>query len=562
MNDQVIRRRIERHCAASIRALSGCAGAEFRAQRLLVGERTVKLAIPHLYIDVVQHPLVRVRGVADAMALRLVYSDPQLHRAQAPKSIVSRIVFDVLEQVRVECLVPDSLSGMRQNIQYAFDLWCLESRGSGLIENEVGLLLFSITHIVRSRLRNQALEDEIGDIVESTRFRLAPIVGVQLSQLRAARFDQRRYAPLALAIARAISDTCDYDEEQDSATLSTRFRLQLPPSELEQSDSAQHADSRVLGVGSSGDTGASDYHIYTCEYDQQVSGRSLYREVQRRQLRQQLDKLVAAQALSVPRLARRLQNVFAMAHDEGWNFGQEQGYLDGCRLTQLVANPAYRNVFKSVRQQLHTDIVVSFLLDNSGSMKRQRFEAVAVLVDMYARALELIGAKTEILGFTTVSWSGGQACRQWQREKSAAQPGRVNDRLHIVYKDADTSWRRARDSIASLLNPQHFREGLDGEALGWAAGRLRQYDTRRRALVMISDGAPMDSATLKLNDPGYLDRHLHHVAKGIERSGDIELRAIGIGLDMGEFFRRSIALDLTGTLANVEFSALERLFLN
>ncbi|MEM7292262.1 MAG: hypothetical protein AAF420_02545, partial [Pseudomonadota bacterium] len=193
-------------------------------------------------------------------------------------------------------------------------------------------------------------------------------------------------------------------------------------------------------------------------------------------------------------------------------------------------------------------------------MKRQRFEAVALLVDIFARALELAGAKTEILGFTTGSWSGGRTIKEWRAAGEPAPAGRMNERLHIVYKDADTSWRRARHSIASLLNPQHFREGLDGEALEWAAARLMRRDESRRALVMISDGAPMDSTTLNLNDKGFLDRHLYGVARRIEQRGEIELRAIGIGLDMGEFFKRSIALDLTGTLGNRAFAALELLF--
>ena len=157
------------------------------------------------------------------------------------------------------------------------------------------------------------------------------------------------------------------------------------------------------------------------------------------------------------------------------------------------------------------------------------------------------------------------AVQKWKsvpgkRDGAPEYPGRLNERLHIVYKDADTSWRRSRYSIASLLNPTHFREGLDGEALEWAAQRLRRRDCARKALVMISDGAPMDTATINANDKGILDRHLYRVARSIESSRDIELRAIGIGLDMGEFFRRSIALDLTGTLGNKAFSALELLF--
>lgn len=326
------------------------------------------------------------------------------------------------------------------------------------------------------------------------------------------------------------------------------------------SESALHGSGAMGIAGTAPDDNPGDYQVFTREYDVCIEGAALYREKQRIALREQLDSLIAAQAISVPRLALRLQRLFAIEQAAGWNFGEEEGYLDGRRISQLVSNPAYRHVFRQTRYTPHSDVVVSFLIDNSGSMKRQRFEAVAVLVDIFARALELAGAKTEILGFTTATWSGGRMINQWRRAGGPTPAGRMNELMHVVYKDADTRWRRARHSIAAMLNPQHFREGLDGEALAWAAQRLNTRPESRRALIMISDGAPMETTTLNLNDKGYLDRHLYHVARDIEQRGEIELRAIGIGLDMGAFFKRSIALDLTGTLGNRAFSALERLF--
>jgi cobaltochelatase CobT len=206
------------------------------------------------------------------------------------------------------------------------------------------------------------------------------------------------------------------------------------------------------------------------------------------------------------------------------------------------------------------ETVVSFLIDNSGSMKRQRYEAVAVMVDIYSRALDLAGVANEILGFTTGGWTGGQTIESWRRAGSPENPGRLNDRLHVVYKDADTPWRRARDSIATLLSTHHFREGLDGEALEWAAGRLRRTNAARRCLVMISDGAPMDSATSQNNPEGFLTGHMMRVIRRIERAGEIELAGIGIDLDLDAFYDRSLVLDLTGTLGNAEFRALESLF--
>ena len=561
MNEQVRKRQIERHCAATIRALSGHPRAEYRRELLFEDGRGVDLYSPHLAADVVNHSLERCRGIADAMALRLEHTDFELHRSLQPKDEIGRMVFDILEQMRAESLAPKDMKGLQRNLDRAFHEWCRESRRSGLTENELGLLIYSVIQVVRARLVSEQQEEEVEDLIESTRFKLAPLIGDQLAQLHAMRFDQAAYAKLALTISSAVSEMARAaaGEDLDHEVSKTRHRL-LMPRQHESDD--RYVEGGAAGVGQT--LGVEDegdpYPVFCRDFDREVEGRSLYRLAQRTSLRQQLDKLVSAQAVSAPRLAQRLMNLFAVFQRSGWNFGEEEGYLDGRRLSQLAANSSYTRVFKQQRYTPWCDTVVTFLLDNSGSMKRQRFEAVAVMVDIYSRALELAGIRSEILGFTTGGWTGGESIKAWRAAGMPSLPGRLNDRLHIVYKDADTSWRRARYSIASLLNTNHFREGLDGEALEWAAQRLRLMNESRKCLVVISDGAPMDSATAHYNDEFFLERHLKQVVTKLERDPAIELTAIGIALDMGEFFSRSVALDLTGTLGNRVFRALEDLY--
>ena len=561
LNEQVRKRQIERHCAATIRALSGHPRAEYRRELLFEDGRGVDLYSPHLTADVVNHSLERCRGIADAMALRLTYTDFSLHRSLQPKDEIGRMVFDILEQIRAESLAPADMKGLNLNLDCAFHEWCRESRRNGLVENELGLLIYSVIQIVRARLINEQLEEEVECLIESTRFKLAPLIGDQLAQLRAVRFDQEKFAEMALTISAAVSEMARAaaGDELDHEVSKVRRRLLMP---------RQHeTDDRYVEGGVSGDgitRSAEDegepYPVFCREFDREVEGRSLYRLAQRTKLRHQLDKLVAAQAVSVPRLAQRLKNLFAVFERAGWNFGEEEGYLDGRRLSQLAANTSYTRVFRQQQYTPWCDTAVTFLLDNSGSMKRQRFEAVAVMVDIYSRALELAGIRSEILGFTTGGWTGGESLKAWRAAGMPSNPGRLNDRLHIVYKDVDTSWRRARYSISALLNTNHFREGLDGEALEWAAQRLRLMNESRKCLVVISDGAPMDSATSHYNDEYFLERHLKQVVNKLERDPAIELTAIGIALDMGEFFHRTVALDLTGTLGNRVFNALEYLY--
>ncbi len=561
-SEQIRRRKIERHCAATIRALSGNPEAEFRRERLFMNGRGVSLYTPHLAVDVLTHPIGRCRGVADAMACRLVYSDSQLHNHRMPADTIAKLVFDILEQLRTESLVPRGLVGVRGNLNQGFDGWCRQCRGDGISENELGLLIYGIAHIVRSRLNGTMQEQEVEDIIESTRFRLAPIIGDELARLRETRRDQEAYGDLALSIAMKISAIARETEGElmDQQTASARHRLMMPPIDNEDD---RYIEGVLVGAGAGAkksEDGDPGYYIYCRDYDKQVAGESLYRLEQRVTLRDKLDKLVAAQAISIPRLAQRLQRIFAIESRAGWDYGEEEGYLDGRRLGQIVSNPSYRKVFKQEKNSPYSDTVISFLIDNSGSMKRQRYEAVAVMVDIYSRALELAGIKNEVLGFTTGAWTGGKSMKAWREDGSPDYPGRLNDRLHIVYKNAETTWRRARYSIASMMNPLHFREGLDGEALQWAGERLRNLSQSRKCLVMISDGAPMDSATSNYNDEYFLERHLKYVVSNLEQSPDIELRAIGIALDMEEFFEQAMSVDLTGTLGNKEFQSLELLF--
>ncbi len=556
------KRRLERHASAAIRALSGEPRAEYRNRRLLVDEHAVPVGSPHLAVDAAVHPDQRIRGAADALGLRLRFSDRALHRRLSPKSPLSRLVFEILEQLRVEALLPDSLPGARKNLDAAFNHWCREARATGMVDNEIGLLVYSITQIVRARLLMSLQDEEVEGLIEATRFRLAPLIGRPLAALRGLVGDQAGYAEQAAAIAEVIAEIArgQLDGDADAASAAARVSFLSPFgwSEGEESAAPGSAASGAAPL-QSGDP-LDDYRVFSRAYDIQCSGGDLYPLRYLAPLRRELDGLVAAQAVSVPRLARRLQRIFATPRRAGWHFGEEEGLLDARALGQLVANPDYRQVFRRERYTPHSDVVLSFLVDNSGSMKRQRFESVAILLDIWCRALALAGVRTEVLGFTTAEWSGGRALRDYRRAGSPPQPGRLNATQHVVYKDADTPYRRARPAIAAMLRTLHFREGVDGEALDWACQRLRRRSEPRKVLVMFSDGAPMDTATLQYNGEDYLDRHLRAVARVIERRGEVQLGAIGIGLDMREYFARSLSLDLSGTLDGRAFNALEALF--
>ncbi len=551
------KRLVERHNSAVIRALSGHQNASYRHQGLWTNAGAVDLRTSHLALDLNQDSYTHARGVADAIALRLKHTDLELHQSLMPRHNIAAIIFDTLEQLRVEAHADKNLIGLKYNLEQAFTDWQRDYIHQGLTENHAGLVIFTLIQVVRSNMLGIMPTREVTPIIEEPQFHVIPLISIPLAQLRKNIHDQSLYAHHALEISTIIADYLDVD--LDNEELASRYKIPLPPNQLDLK-TVSGGLKRGNKTSTIEDSPRSDYHVFTTCYDRIVNGATLYSPQQRIKLRKQLDKQISEQSISLSRLALQLRYLFGLPERSGWDFAQDEGRIDARRLAQLVANPAYHSIFKREHQTPTCDLVVSFLIDNSGSMKNQRYESVAVLVDIYCRALELAGAKTELLGFTTNNWNGGRVMQDWRKAGQPANPGRLNEALFIIYKDAETPWRRAKYSIASLMNTLHYREGIDGEALDWAARRLSKRQEKRRALILISDGAPMDSATANTNHDAYLAQHLYDIANRIETHSNIELRSIGIDLDMSEFFRRSITLDLKGTLDKEAFAALETLY--
>lgn len=569
------RRRNLRHGAAALRAVSGVPTAEWRGGRLRVDGRTVAIATPYLMAlsdDAVDRlDERRCRGIADGLALLLRHNDPALHAEVGPEPLLERMVFDAFEQMRCDSLAPVHLRGLRANLTAAFDGWSLDARASGVAESRTAMLVFTVVHMVAARLHRRTLPADVEELTEATRFHLAPVIGHALRELPQLCSDQRRFAVAAAEIARLVAEVTGDATESEIIETASRHRLLVPMEWADTDDmTLPTAETRdgVGGATSHADPcdldSVGDYRVFTRDFDREVGGATLYRPAKLAQLRAELDRMVLAQAISVPRLAARLLALLGGWDDDDWTFGRDHGVLDRRRLSHLVMNPNDHELFKQRRRRRTGNAAVTFLIDNSGSMKRQRFQAVATIVDTFCRALDLAGIANEVLGFTTGAWAGGRPMEEWRLDGEPRQPGRMNEVLHIVYKSADASWRRSRDSLAALVSPRHFREGLDGEALAWTHHRLTARPEPRRILVMISDGAPLDAATANVNRPGYLDDHLVGVADRIERhhavtGRGIELRAIGIERDMRAYVRKAIDLDLSGTLALAHYSAVYHL---
>ncbi|MFC3106784.1 cobalt chelatase [Undibacterium arcticum] len=545
--------KVEDLCAAIIRALSGEADVHYRGQRLHKGQRQFPVHAPHLQPDPEQDDFSSFRGTADSIALRLQYTDPVLHRQFCPTDPVERLVFELLEQLRVETMVPQTMPGMTQNLHHRFSAWSHAFHQSGLTDSASGILLYTVFQICWSRLTGQPVLEKTEDLIESTRAAIAPMLGKDLLGIRRNCGDQSAYARHARSIAGIVgemirsADTEQGDNQKssegDDAKSAFRLLLHFDSDESDTIAVAATGQSKVLDDAEHG------YAVFSTQYDRQAEAGSLVRKALLREYRDRIDHRISELGINIPRLARRLMILLAVPQRDGWSFGEEDGYIDGRRLAQLITSPAERRLFRQEQHKPDADCLVSFLVDCSGSMKTHA-ESITILIDVMVRALEQAGVSSEVLGFTTGAWNGGRVQRDWMRARSPKNPGRLNELLHMVFKSADQTWRRARPDITALLKADLYREGIDGEAVDWACRRLQLRNEKRRILVVISDGCPMDSATNLANDEFYLANHLKQVVARQEHRGEVEICGLGVGLDLSTYYSRSLATDLPHSLNN------------
>jgi cobaltochelatase CobT len=206
------------------------------------------------------------------------------------------------------------------------------------------------------------------------------------------------------------------------------------------------------------------------------------------------------------------------------------------------------------------DTVVTLLLDNSGSMRGRPIMVAALCADILTRTLERCGVKVEVLGFTTRTWKGGQSREDWLKAGKPANPGRLNDIRHIIYKAADAPWRRSKKNLGLMMREGLLKENIDGEALLWAHERLLGRPEQRRILMVISDGAPVDDSTLSANTGNYLEKHLRDAIELIEGRSPVELIAIGIGHDVTRYYKRAVTIVDAEQLGGVMTEKLAELF--
>jgi cobaltochelatase CobT len=545
--------------------------------------------------------VAEARGFADSFALQLKHHNAAAHAKARPTEAIAAAAFDAIENARVEALGSRSMAGVAANLNHALDMRLRTDAISRAQAAEEVPVSTALSLMVRERLTGQAVPANAAAGVEFLRSWIEEKAGGDLDALGLALDDQRAFAALSQTMLEHLNltegdidptdpeeagDDSDEEQEQDGDSDaedqgeagSAEARAEPQPDDGDTTESetdSSEMDDMADGDGEMGEDGMqpvtpqrrnwdhlpqSDYKRWTEKYDEMVGATELADEDELNRLRAYLDQQLAGLQGAVTRLANRLQRRLMAQQNRSWDFDQEEGLLDAARLARVVVSPGQSLSYKVERDVKFRDTVVTLLIDNSGSMRGRPISIAAISADILARTLERCGVKTEILGFTTRAWKGGQAREDWLAAGRPAMPGRLNDLRHIVYKKADEPWRHARRNLGLMMREGLLKENIDGEALLWAHNRLIARPEDRRILMVISDGAPVDDSTLSVNHGGYLEQHLRRVIEMIESRSPVQLIAIGIGHDVTRYYRKAVTIMDAEQLGGTMIEQLAGLF--
>jgi cobaltochelatase CobT len=563
--------------------------------------KTAKVASPGLALE--PKLVAEARGAADSVALNLRYHDPRLHARSAPADADARAVFDALETARVEALGARSMGGVRNNLRHLTEA---RVRGDAIVRaraaEEVPLAT-AIGLIARERLTGDAPPPAAAEGLKLVAPWIEDKGAAELDALALTLDDQAAFAKLSRRLLEDLNlaaaeepleeepeeggdegegedsgsdESAEEGEEGQPGGGDVEMRGEQTEDQSSEGDSTQEMEAGEEEAAAGDDLSeslfaapgrrnwdlspATDYEGFTTRFDEIVEAEELCDEEELGRLRAYLDQQMGGLSNVVTRLANRLQRRLLAQQARSWDFDQEEGLLDAGRLARVVVNPRHALSFKIERETEFRDTVVSLLIDNSGSMRGRPIAIAAICGDILARTLERCGVATEILGFTTRGWKGGQSREAWLTAGRPPNPGRLNDLRHIVYKRADEPYRRARRNLGLMMREGLLKENIDGEALLWAHNRLIARPEERRILMVISDGAPVDDSTASANGGTYLERHLRQVIEWIEKRSAVELIAIGIGHDVTRYYERAVTIMDAEQLAGAMVEQLARLF--
>ena len=549
-----------------------------------------KITTPKILSINSNEEMLEARATADSEALRIRYSDETIFKKNEPRGTVSKNLYKIAEKIRYEKIGSDQYLGIQNNLQNFYQ--------KKIMDSDVHSQNF-IADAFEAYLRKNMMSLEVSENKKQDFKRWDDLFDKKISEkikdLNSSLNNQGEYTSLVTSIIQELeiedqkndpenlenqnneedSDNSQnqeqsMEEEQSEQSQNEEFdienivpEIEFDPSLNDQETMLEESDDENLPQGQRQPLKDGDprkYSIFTNQFDKIIDAKELITEDEIKKLRNNLDLQLASLQNFVSRLANKLQRKLLAKQNRSWSFDLEEGILDASKLPRVIMDPFNSLTYKKEKDIEFKDTVVTLLIDNSGSMRGRPISIAAICADILSRTLERCSVKVEVLGFTTLNWKGGKSRELWMKNKKT-NPGRLNDLCHIIYKSADTPWRRAKNNLGLMLKEGILKENIDGEAILWAFNRLKKRKEERKIIMVISDGAPVDDSTLSVNSGNYLEQHLKKVVKWVEESKDVEINAIGIGHDVSSYYKQAIKIADVQELGDAMVDRLVELFL-
>ena len=534
--------------------------------------------------------MLEARANADSEALRIRHSDEVIFKKNEPKGTVSKSLYKIAEKIRYEKIGSDQYIGIQNNLNNFYQKKIMDSD-----VHSQNFIADAFEAYLRKNMMNLEIHESKKEDFKRWNDLFEKNISKKIKDLNLSLHDQTEYTSLMSSILQDLqieneknepenienenneenSDNSQNQEqsledEQNEQSKNQEFdmenivpEIEFDPSLSEQETMLEESDDENLPQGQRQPLKDGDprkYSVFTNQFDKIIDAKELVTEDEIKKLRNNLDLQLSSLQNFISRLANKLQRKLLAKQNRSWSFDLEEGILDASKLPRVIMDPFNSLSYKKEKDIEFKDTVVTLLIDNSGSMRGRPISIAAICADILSRTLERCSVKVEVLGFTTLNWKGGKSRELWMKNKKT-HPGRLNDLCHIVYKSADTPWRRAKNNLGLMLKEGILKENIDGEAILWAFNRLKKRKEERKIIMVISDGAPVDDSTLSVNSGNYLEQHLKKVVRWVEESKEVEINAIGIGHDVSSYYKQAIKIADVQELGDAMVDRLVALFL-
>jgi len=589
---------IKKSISETTRAISGNDTLKIKFSADPSGDYGDVIKLPQISKEPTEAELFKVRGIADSLALQARFKDEETFSKYDPSGEQAKEIYNELEIARCELLGEKFYPGSKRNI------WQKTKVEASAFSNEasIGAEEESIAQLARFFIKRELSEadlpPEASQLLEKKEV-FEDLTGHPEFKKTKDVLDQEKFAVLSRKLIERLGygeQLGELDDIENDIDENNQEELEQDEagqgSEDEENDASDNSetDDGESQQSTSADADIEDgqmedaiegedqsenqtiqsiqgtqskeifYQVFDTTNDQEINANRLADITELEKLREYLDQQLASLKGAVSRLANKLQRRLQAKQNRTWKFDLEEGLLDAAKLSRIVLNPTTPLSFKQESSTNFKDTVVSLLIDNSGSMRGRPISIAAISTEILAKTLERCNVKCEILGFTTKAWKGGQSREKWLAEGRQKNPGRLNDLRHIIYKNADEPWRRAKLNLGLMMKEGLLKENIDGEALDWAHKRIIKREENRKILLVISDGAPVDDSTLSVNPANYLEKHLRYVINKIEATNRVQLLAIGIGHDVTRYYKKAVTITDAEQLAGAMTEQLADLF--